>query len=1410
MFEISTEALAINFIQMYRKEGVRLPSHLEKPRIENIVNFVFPKESIWDYLPTSGYDKGPSENDPLLLVVPNLIYIEHADHLTVRVGNPHNKTFERDLAITDFRRTHRRFKPSLKRETSLQDPRNILIHNLALSDKHLTYPENKYTRYYKWYNLRSKLIEDINIDNSGREHFVQIFLPKFIPSLDKFKIAEIKRTAESIKEFNTDSSFDILDLYTFCSKDEIREHSIFAKCNKLDKLNFIITHYDKFILLNAGTLNGWRWTESNKVGLDPHTLQVHFLHMIVTLFETATVTSITEDDKEKVEIAEHHEIGAVEERHLIHSQLTEIAAKPLDAKIASLNVERGETIIKEDNRVLMTDDDGNIVEDEDHPPMDGTFDLIIKNKGINPFEAKANALYERGLISPVEHNRIKELAKSSGNIKDPYGSGLSLKEASIVTPEDIIIEKSVIRDNPRVKDKSHLQEVVKKLDSQYIDKVYKKDILRVVLSFERYGVAITDYRIDKTFNLVSNYEVHSVQLTPAVGKQSTIKFMVPVLDPNTGSFMSNGTKYRLRRQKSDIPIRKINGDRVSISSYSDKLFINRSDKSVNNFQKWFTSQLSAKGFTDGSGITEYEMSNIDTEQYDLPYLYSILSEKTSSFKCKGFKFYFNYPQRTIKGPFTKEDLKHESNRRVLVAKSDKEILLLDKDSNLYNEKGDLFGPLTLFLDIDTLRAPVEYAALAIYGKDIPLGVALGYLYGLDELISMLKEHVRRVPVGLATDLKENEYPVRFLDETYIFRKDSPHAMIFAGFTGYKNAIRHYTSSSFNSPEIYSNVLDDSKLNSRFLKEITAADKGFVDPITEDILRDMGAPTEFVPLLIKATELLSNKYVPKHNTNSKNSMVEGLERIKGYERIPGAIFKELTKSFKSYNNKIPTANSVISHNPYAVWTSIVQDPAAAIVNEINPIENRKEKEVMTYGGNGGRSRRSMMAKDRLYTDEDRGITSEATVDSGDVAIITYMSPNANVTSVYGTTRLLKEGDGTSCMLSTNALIMPSIDRDDPKRAAFSAIQASHIIPTVGYRPSPVRTGLEETLAHGVDDLFAHVAKQDGTVTALTPTSIELTYADNTKEYVELGKRFGISAGMTIPQVVKSNLKLNDKFKVGDITSYNESFFEPSIHDQTQVVWKAGVLARVCLAEGAYTIEDSSALTPTFAKRLGSEVTKTPWITLDFDQNITHMVGVGDHVDLDTILAVIEDDLFSDDKFFTEDSSDLLSKMSKMTPRAKTVGVIDKIEVVYNGDKEMMSDSLQELVARYDKERIRQSKRMGKEPLTGSVDQSQRINGAGLERNKVAIKFYISHLVGMDIGDKIIIGNQMKSVLGYIITGTYETEDGEELDVFFGSTSAINRILRSHDINGTTATLLRVIGEYSADYLLNDNSIYAKFF
>jgi hypothetical protein len=696
------------------------------------------------------------------------------------------------------------------------------------------------------------------------------------------------------------------------------------------------------------------------------------------------------------------------------------------------------------------------------------------------------------------------------------------------------------------------------------------------------------------------------------------------------------------------------------------------------------------------------------------------------------------------------------------------------------------------LSLESAKAPVDFAELKVLGRTIPLAIVLGYEMGLSKLIQFLGVQPRRVAAGRRVGLEPHEYSIVFADETLVFeKKDKFASMILAGFQEYHRGIRLYSVYEFDKRGVYLNVLETQGPSARFLRELDLLDQLFIDPITRELLVEMKEPTEFQPLLLKAARLLMSDQHPRVGDAS-------FTRIKGYERMAGAVYTELIRSIRTHSGKPGRSKLPLDMKPYAVWQAISEDPSKSQVKDINPIENLKQIEAVTYSGVGGRNSRSMVKSTRSYDENDMGVISESTVDSSDVAVNTYTSADPMFTSLRGISKRYPAGkvDPTS-LLSTSALCSVGADRDDLRRVNFISIQHGHTVACAGYHASAVRTGYEQVIAHRTNDIFALTAKKPGKVTAISETGMVVEYDDGTKEGIELGRRFGAAEGATIPHEIRAAVKFGQKFKVGDLLSFNEGFFEKDFLDPSQVLWKPGVTVKVALMESPLTLEDSSAISQKVSHLLRSKTTKIREIIVDFKQSIRSLVKVGQGLESEDILCTIEDETTARNDLFDQESLDTLRVLSAQTPKSKAKGVVERIEVYYRGDKEDMSESLRAIANASDREFAQRHRSVGKAALSGQVDDSYRVDGDSLNLDTLAIKIYITAEIGAGVGDKGVFANQMKTVFGHVIEGEVKTESGVEVDAIFGAKSIQARIVNSPDIIGTTTSLLGVLAKRVAN-------------
>lgn len=1027
----------------------------------------------------------------------------------------------------------------------------------------------------------------------------------------------------------------------------------------------------------------------------------------------------------------------------------------------------------------------------EHGPVDHT-------KGV---QKVIDRLAEQGMLSAAEVRRYQDLAKRHEVIDAPDGKG-SLKDFVVVHPDMVKLEPHAIPDRPTILDKSMLHSTLHSFDKNYITEVMQRDIAAMVMKVQDAGYCVTDYEVEHVEQITGDYDMYTCRITPIEGSPSTLRWKFPSVQAD-GVYVSNNVPYRLRKQRGDLPIRKIGPDKVALTSYYGKVFVERSEKKVNDYADWLRRNIMAAGLDpDNNRVTALQPANVFDPKFNAPRAFTMVAMGFRSFnitptgwpeKVNFHTIALNFDHTKREALFGKEALsKYEKEGALMLGTTDKkDPVIMTKDGGIsvitQGRMVNLPG-IDELCGFDRMKAPEEFAVVTVFGQNIALGVLLAYEMGLQKLIDFLGVYSRRVPAGKRVMLEPTEYSLQFSDETLVFKKaDKLAAMVLAGFNEYWKAIKQYSVYEFDKRGVYLNVLEASGIGSRYLREIDLQFQLFVDPITRELLLELHEPVEYQAILMRAADLLMKDQHPRELDTS-------YQRFKGYERMAGALYAVLVDSIRNHASAPGKSRQPIDMSPFEVWKRISEDPSKNQVKDINPVENLKQQEAVTFSGTGGRNSRSMTKDTRAFDENDTGVISESTVDSSDVGVNTYTSANPQFTSLRGLTKRYELGKtGPTSLLSTSALLSVASDKDDPKRVNFIAIQQGHGVACHGYHANAVRTGYEQVIAHRTSDLFATTAKKAGKVIGLTETGLLVEYEDGTKQGIELGRRYGNAEGATIPHELRAAVKLDQRFKVGDVLAYNEGFFEHDFLDPTQVVWKPGVTVKVALMEGPLTLEDSSAISKKTSKLLMTKTTKVREIIVDFKQSVSQLVKVGQAVSSEDILCVIEDDTTARNELFDKAAADTLRVLQAQTPQAKINGIVERIEVFYHGDKVDMTETLKALADSSDRQFAARQRSVGRKPLPGQVDDSYRSDGDSLMLDTLAIKVYITTDVMAGVGDKGVFANQMKTVFGDVLEHEVHTESGEEIGAIFGAKSIQARIVHSPDQIGTTTTCLDLLRE-----------------
>jgi hypothetical protein len=1006
----------------YREFGVRSKAHVTSPKSALLSKLELPKESVLHHIPNDDLDIGPSMSDPVVAEYGGRMVIKHHFDLIDPKPIPRNNTSMSPSNMEkEYKRRFKKIRLSPDIDRSLRDEKTLAIHNYAGFTQTTLYPVSTFTNYHKWNNAISSSIKTIpsTMKNNIRQHYVIVNVPESIPTIKMLHKSQGSYTDIHLKLIKIFSKPEYLLLSKIWAVfGEGSQASLFKDytTHQLERLNLIFVDGSNWSVLNLGKFlelvnRDYDKEDTNSPESIPEgsrIIQVKFYDYLMNLvnLRTGGIKVIHEDDDDKSEVKEPNEITTKEMEVIYDSG--EGTEDEFENELENWNNAAG---------------DKNDVEIE--VP---TFKAV---PSLNLLKDTIDKKAEDGKISAAEYKRYERLIDTSKNIPNPYGSG-TIDDFRKISTEDLSIE-DIERQLPKtagVIDASLTQSTIQLMDAKYIDKVLTKDIANAAMAIQSAGVVVTEYNVERVKNAMNDFSIVRMKLNPVDGASSTVSFRIPTVQPD-GTFLANNVKMRYRKQRVDIPIRKVSTNSVALTSYYAKVFVDRSEMKVVNYGKWISSQLRLMFNNDEDDrVSKLIYGDNFFHDVELPRIYTILAQSFGLIKTKdGINLFFNYEDRLEK--LDSKILKViEKDDMVFCGFIKSKPIVVDKLNVFYVVDGkslEVLGTIEDILKITTTNIPTDIAEFRLFSKNVPVGIVLGYKFGLTNLMNVLGVTPRRVTVGTKVELTAAEYAIKFNDETLIFqRSDQKAQLILAGLNRYHKDIKRYSVDDFDNPDVFVNVMDDNGIKIGFVRELSLAFNMFVDPITLDILKEIKEPETLDGLIIRSCEMLLSDSHPKETS------MEHM-RIRGYERFAGAAYSELVRSVRKFKSRGVAGAAKIEMNPEAVWQAIAMDTSKSQVEELNPIENIRETELMTYMGTGGRSAQSMVKRTRVFLDSDVGIVSEGSTDSGTVGVNNLLSPNANFKNLRGVgdIKALKDIENSS-LLSTAALLSPAANKDDPKR------------------------------------------------------------------------------------------------------------------------------------------------------------------------------------------------------------------------------------------------------------------------------------------------------------------------------------------------------------------------------------------
>lgn len=1318
--------------------GVRKTSDFEYPRIIDESEFVLPHNSAiieydHEYIGDELYLRTPKQS---------FVYIV-GEYLSDAAGKFKRLSINNGAIVTSLRKKdeHKEFRFVSEKSKLWGIPASklILIDAYRVKDlyRYAKYAGAEYDEYMN--RLNNAILYATEPDRlTSRNVFLTIKIPKRLPNIDDIRKASKIKGYKTLAKFGSPEILVIFELLKSLSGLESSFSRVIDK-NGSD-LVLVFTINGKVTMLKYTYLLGLCKANAVDTPISGKSVNEAVKIFIKYLLKISLSSAVPLAELERDQMTDVVDMSEEDD-----------SDDSIDTLISAHNKTNAEVVI-------------NI--------RDKTKDLDIENERNKSetlsdtiSETMANRI-ERGDVTKAVADKIIEKSKETS---------LALSKVD-VTEEDLSIEKGSYPDSDTIVDKEMLSTTVDNLDKLYIKKMYKKQQTQAILGASGAGHVISEHGIEVKSDVINDFEWHSFRIMQPNGRSVTRKLIIPTVN-SEGIMRINGNNYKLRKQKNDLPIRKISPTQVALTSFYSKVFVRKAEINRNNTGADIFKQLKARLNDDISMLT---LGSSTVTGKLLSTEYTAIARNVKSFKINGVFCLFDFSNR-------KELIGDDSKHGTAFAKKGKTLYFVNEKNEVKNDKGESFGNLWSWLKLDLQAILPEHANIYLMGHRIPLILVLVYYYGFDTMLKMTKTKVTVYEPRANVEHADDDFVVRFSDAKVVFKRSDKYASILFGALSKMKEIKSVEYATLNYQDRVIDLFFELGYSKKLSTELDNLSSLWVDPMTKTVLKAIKEPVTWKGLLLRSAELMLNDFAKDQNDTSEIL-------IKGYERLNGMVYNVVAKAIRDNEHRLGNVALNLSINPYEILSMISEDSTVVEVDDINPLEAMKQKEEITLTGKFGRSKEAISSKDKTYNKSAIGVISEATKDSKDVGVTTYLSAAPKIDNLLGMVSEDKGDNTPTNVFSSSVALAPEATRDDGKRALYISIQNGHKRPTTSQRILPVRTGYESVIPYRMDKKFITIASVLGKVVKVDNKSLSIEDSEgkvhkfSTRDWTSK-----VVGGLTFNHKMKTSLRLGDVVEEGDIYFYDSGYFGPDIFNHKRVVYKGGDTVIVALDEAQEDYEDSGSISRAFAKKFSMPAVKVRSVILTKDSEILSSATKGSKISYSDLLVSFIDKGSEDDlEGLSDRAKAIIAEQSVNSPKSKAKGEVIKIEIFYNADKEEMTDSLRKMVEESDKDI---KARTG---FVGRVDNTYSVKGKPLLDGELEMKFFISKAGDFQIGDKAVLVNQLKFTVGKIFN-KIRADDGTEIDIKFGYRSIGARIVNSPEVIGTTMLLLedldkKIVEEY----------------
>ena len=476
--------------------------------------------------------------------------------------------------------------------------------------------------------------------------------------------------------------------------------------------------------------------------------------------------------------------------------------------------------------------------------------------------------------------------------------GMTVEEMEKIKAKEVKVKPKDISKSVKTPNKNMKTMTFYERNKTYLNKVMNKDIMNVFLALNNKSIPlyIRDIKVEESSDEMNYKETYTVSLEDANRQRHTIKVDLPKIVENRFLWLGGGKK-NIKNQNYFFPVVKTKPGEVQMVSNYNKMYIQRHDtkstSGVERFKRFLKQNDEAKQFVKFGNAHSINK----TGEFITSVEYDELAKSIKRTKSGNTTIIFN--QFEVRDALAKRKINPKEGYFCVGFQGETPIWVqysgtqkTDDGKSIVDLIVDSF-PDKMRDSFYRIRSPkrLMVANVKVMSQTITVAMLLGFWEGLESLLRKCHA-VYRLEDHMPKDLKASENVIRFSD-TFLVYEDSMEVGLLLNGIRIVNT-EQWKLTDFNGKEPYMQYFIKVYGKASIANALMNFYEWFIDPITYEICKDIGLPTEVTSLAIYAVSLLADG---QHTTELNQRIC----RVRSFEIIPMVLYGVLANQYISFRN-----------------------------------------------------------------------------------------------------------------------------------------------------------------------------------------------------------------------------------------------------------------------------------------------------------------------------------------------------------------------------------------------------------------------------------------------------------------------------------------------------------------------------